>query len=227
MTEITAAEQYDAWFEANEPLFESEVRAIETVLPEEYEKAVEIGCGSGLFADRLGITRGVEPSTPMAERARERGLTVEPGTAEDLPLERDCVDLALALGVLGYVDDLDRAFAELGRVVEPGGRVVVAFLPAGRTFANLYDEAVARGEYPPDLDWETPYPIEMATAANWQSAEEVLDGLRSVGFIDPTTVQTLTATPETAVRSVESPTPGHDKGSWVVVRATRTETVTN
>lgn len=222
MSEITAAEQYDAWFEANEPLFESEVRAIEALLPEAWDTTVEVGCGSGLFATRLGITRGVEPSEPMADRARERGMDVEQGTAERLPLEEDAVDLALALGVLGYVEDLDRALAELGRVVEPGGQVVVAFLAAGRGFAELYDEAVARGEYPADLDWETPYPLEIAGAADWRSVDEVLSGLRSAGFVDPTTVQTLTAPPEDAVRSVESPESGHDRGSWVVVRATRT-----
>jgi SAM-dependent methyltransferase len=223
MSEITAAEEYDAWFEANEVLFESELRAIEAQLPESWDSAVEVGCGTGLFAARLGVSHGVEPSAPMARRARERGLTVESGSAEDLPLERDAVDLALALGVLGYVDEFDAALAELGRVVEPGGRVVVAFLAAGRAFADLYDDAVARGSYPSDLNWETPYPLEMATAADWRSVGEVYGGLRAAGFTDPSAVQTLTAPPETAVRSVESPTPGHDQGSWIVVRASRPE----
>lgn len=64
-------------------------------------------------------------------------------------------------------------------------------------------------------------PDEWTNAVEWRSVEEVLDGLRSVGFVDLTTVQTLTAQPESAVRTVESPVPGHDRGSWAVVRATR------
>lgn len=227
MSEIVAASAYDEWFERNRPLFESELRAIASAMPDEWAEAVEVGCGTGLFAEQLGVTRGVEPSAPMADRARNRGLTVESGRAEALPFERDSVDLALALGVLGYVEDVDRALAELGRVVNPGGQVVVAFLVAGRGFAALYDEAVANGEYPSELEWETPYPLAMAEAADWRSVDEVLDGLRSVGFVDSITVQTLTNPPETAVRTVESPTPGHDRGSWVVVRATRSGTVSD
>lgn len=221
MSEITAAEEYDLWFEQNEELFESELRAIEAQMPETFDRAVEVGCGTGLFSERLGISWGVEPSEPMAARARERGLAVEQGTAENLPIERDAVDLALALGMLSYVQDLDRALAELGRVVEPGGDVVVAFLRGGSTFAELYEDAVSRGEYPADLQWETPYPIEMAQRADWLSAERVLSGLRTAGFEDLTTVQTLTRPPEEAVQSVEDPTTGHEQGSWVVVRGSR------
>jgi SAM-dependent methyltransferase len=227
MSEIEAASAYDEWFTHNRPLFESELEAIASIMPDEWTDAVEVGCGTGLFAEQLGVGRGVEPSASMADRARDRGLTVESGRAEALPLERDAVDLALALGVLGYVDEFDRALGELARVVEPGGQVVVAFLAAGRAFAELYDEAAAAGAYPSDLEWETPYPLEMVEAAEWRSVEEVLGGLRSVGFAEPQTAQTLTEPPETAVRTVESPTDGHDRGSWIVVRATRSETATD
>ncbi|AKH96776.1 methylase involved in ubiquinone/menaquinone biosynthesis [Halanaeroarchaeum sulfurireducens] len=157
----------------------------------------------------------------MAARARERGLDVEFGRAEDVPLDTDAVDLALALGVLGYVDDVDRALAELARIVEPGGDVVVAFLRAGGEFAELYEEAVERGGYPADLAWENPYPLSMARRAAWRTTDDVQTALRSVGFTDQQAVQTLTRPVEAAVESIESPTPGHDGGSWVVVRATR------
>lgn len=221
MSEITAAEEYDSWFETNEELFESELRAIEAQMPTDFDRAVDVGCGTGIFSERLGISRGVEPSQPMATRARERGLSVEEGTAEDLPVETDAVELALALGVLSYAEDADRAIAELGRVVEPGGDVVVAFLRGGSGFATLYEDAVSRGEYPPNLDWETPYPLEMARQADWLTPADVFSALRAAGFEDLTTVQTLTRPPEEAVQSVEAPTEGHSEGSWVVVRGSR------
>lgn len=221
MAEITTADEYDAWFAANEPLFESEVRAIERQLPASWDRAVEIGCGTGAFADRLGIEYGVEPSTPMAERARERGLSVESGSAEDLPLEDDAVDLALLLGVISYVDDFAATLAELARVVEPGGTALVAFLQADQGFAALYDRAVERGGYPSDLDWAEPYPLAMATQATWRTPAEVREGLAAVGFEAFDAVQTLTTPIETAVETVEDPTRGHDEGSWVVLRARR------
>ena len=221
MAEITAAEAYDNWFDRNEPLFISELRAIETQLPETWTEGVEIGCGTGKFSERLGISRGVEPSEPMAELARNRGISVDHGTAEELPLTTDDVDLAALLGVVGYVDDLEEVFAQLARVVSPGGHAVVAFLRANGAFAELYDTAADRGAYPATLDWKTPYPLEMARKATWRDVEAVLSGLRSVGFTDMTTVQTLTQPIEVAIETVESPSTGHGEGSWIVVRARR------
>ncbi len=221
MSEIIAAEAYDSWFETNEPLFDSEIRAIETQLPDAWTAGVDIGCGTGKFTQRLGITRGVEPSDPMAELARQRGIAVERGTAEDLPLASDAVDLATLLGVVAYVADTEAAFRELARVVSTGGHAVVAFLRADGAFAELYDTAAEQGAYPDTLGWDDPYPLAMASKATWRSVETVVDLLRSVGFTDVTTAQTLTQRVEKAVETTEAPTTGHDEGSWVVVRARR------
>ena len=221
MAEITAAEAYDRWFDNNKPLFDSEAQAIEAQLPETWTEGVEIGCGTGKFSERLGISRGVEPSEPMAQLAEDRGVSVDQGTAEELPLTTDEVDLAALLGVVGYVADLDAVFAELARVVSPGGHAVVAFLRANGAFAELYDTAADRGGYPDTLAWDEPYPLEMATKATWRDVETVLSGLRSVGFTDITTTQTLTQPIGDAIETTESPSPGHDEGSWIVVRAVR------
>jgi len=221
MAEITAADEYDAWFAANKPLFESEARAIELQLPASWDRAVEIGCGTGAFAERLGVEYGVEPSAPMASRARERGLTVELGSAENLPLEHNVVDLALLSGVISYVDDFEATLAELARVVEPGGTAVVAFLQADQGFAALYDRAIERGSYPSDLDWAEPYPLAMAKQAHWRTPTEVREGLAAVGFGAFDAAQTLTNPIETAVETIEDPMRGHDEGSWVVLRAQR------
>jgi SAM-dependent methyltransferase len=222
MSEIDDAARYDDWFRANESIFESEARALEVQLPEGWERAVEIGCGTGLFAERLGVSLGVEPSDAMASRARERGLRVESGTAEDVPLADGSVDLAVLSGVVGYVDDLGATAAEAARVVEPGGDVVVGFLHADRGFAALYDRAVERGSYPDDAPAD-PYPLGMAAAATWRTADEVIDRLSAAGVEPVETVQTLTRPPTEAVDVVKSPTSGHDRGSWVVVHGRRSE----
>ncbi|MFO7832504.1 MAG: class I SAM-dependent methyltransferase [Halohasta sp.] len=221
MAEISAAEAYDRWFDRNEPLFISEAQAIAAQLPETWTEGVEIGCGTGKFSERLGISRGVEPSEPMAQLARDRGISVDHGRAEDLPLTTDEVDLAALLGVVGYVDDLEEVCSELARVVSPGGHAIVAFLRANGSFAKLYDTAADQGAYPDTLDWQEPYPLEMVKKATWRDVETVVNGLRSVGFTDITTVQTLTQPIETAIETVESPSTGHEDGSWIVVRARR------
>lgn len=58
------ADEYEAWFSENHHLFMSEVEAIRRLIPE-FDKGLEIGVGTGLFAQKLGIKEGVEPSSAM------------------------------------------------------------------------------------------------------------------------------------------------------------------
>ena len=64
-------EQYEYWFVRNRFAYESELRAVERLIPSD-GRGVEIGTGSGRFAVPLGITIGVEPSPAMRKLARRR-----------------------------------------------------------------------------------------------------------------------------------------------------------
>lgn len=79
------AERYDSWFEKNPNLFASEVEAIRQLVPP-FDRGIEIGVGTGLFANRLMIQDGLEPSAAMAERAAARGINVISGRAENIPV---------------------------------------------------------------------------------------------------------------------------------------------
>jgi hypothetical protein len=50
---------------------------------------VEIGVGTGRFAEPLGIRVGVEPSKAMRQVAQKRGIEVIDGVAQVLPFD-DC-----------------------------------------------------------------------------------------------------------------------------------------
>ena len=52
------ADLYDAWFEQNREIFLSELTAIEQLLPR-CGTAVEIGVGTGRFAEALDVRDGV------------------------------------------------------------------------------------------------------------------------------------------------------------------------
>ena len=52
-------------------------------------------------------------------------LTVVHAFASDLPLSTDSLDVALTVNTIYFMPDLALPFAELARVVRPGGRVVV------------------------------------------------------------------------------------------------------
>lgn len=93
---------------------------------------VELGAGTGAnlpFYDRAAIGRLllVEPSPAM--RARLAGVAdgaeVVDATAARLPLEDASADAVVATLVLCSVPDLDRALAEIRRVLRPGGRLLL------------------------------------------------------------------------------------------------------
>lgn len=77
-------DQYEKWFDDNNYVFQSELKAIQQLLPSE-GKGVEIGVGSGIFAQPLGIIEGCDPSDAMREKTIERGIKALHGTAENLP----------------------------------------------------------------------------------------------------------------------------------------------
>jgi ubiquinone/menaquinone biosynthesis C-methylase UbiE len=100
---------------------------------------LDLGCGTGRFATALvehhGATAfGVDPSPAMlaVARARSAAVTWLDGRAEDIPLAGDAVERAFLQTVIHLVEDRAAAFAQLRRVVEPGGAVTILTVdPAG------------------------------------------------------------------------------------------------
>ncbi|MTE22180.1 methyltransferase domain-containing protein [Streptomyces sp. TRM43335] len=96
-------------------------------------RVVEVGAGSGLnFARYPPTVRrvvAVEPEPELRRLARDAAsrapvpVDVVPGTAEELPLDDGEFDAAVVSLVLCSVRDLERALAELRRVLRPGGEL--------------------------------------------------------------------------------------------------------
>jgi SAM-dependent methyltransferase len=93
------------------------------------KRVLEVGCGWGEFAarmqDELGATVvAIDISPRMVELARERGVDAREGDVQALPFEDESFDCAVAKCMLYHAPDIDRALAELRRVLRPGGRLV-------------------------------------------------------------------------------------------------------
>jgi ubiquinone/menaquinone biosynthesis C-methylase UbiE len=95
---------------------------------------VDIGSGTGRFTPRLaeifgGPVFGIEPSSKMRlaaeDESRSSDVTYMAGTAEEIPLSASSCDAALLSYVLHHVKDKDAACEEIGRVVKPGGTLLV------------------------------------------------------------------------------------------------------
>jgi SAM-dependent methyltransferase len=104
------------------------------------ETVLEVGCGAGmdllLAAMRTGPTGhaiGVDMTDVMLDRARQSiasmGLNhveVRRGDATALPLPDASVDVVSSNGVVNLVPEKELAFAEILRVLKPGGRLHLA-----------------------------------------------------------------------------------------------------
>jgi ubiquinone/menaquinone biosynthesis C-methylase UbiE len=149
------------WVQAPHPGITRE-RLRRILEPSAGERVLEIGPGTGYYtldlADWVGPEGRVEILDLQQEmldhtirRARERGLwnvNPTPGDARELPYEDDTFDAAVLVTVLGEIPDQDAALREIGRVLRPGGRLIVGELfgdPHMVTFGSLERHAEAAG----------------------------------------------------------------------------------
>ncbi len=212
-----AAADFDAWFDKNRTVFQSELLAEKELLTSS-SNAVSIGVGSGLFAAQLGIKHGVEPAADMAKRARERGIEVRQGTAEDVPYPDDWFDTVLLSTVLSYVDDPQQAVEEAYRILKPGGHVVISFLAREGAYAMLYEAAYLRGRHEPSISPRHPYPLPFIRGANWLTTADVTAMMQRAGFTNLRYIQTLRRHPKYTDEQVETPVEGYREGDFIVVR---------
>ena len=117
--------------------------AFEAIAEAAPERMLEVGAGTGAFAERVGRELGaavtaVDLSPRMVELAGERGVPAIVADMQELPFGDDAFDCAAALWVLHHVPDLDRSLGELARVLGPGGRLV-ALAFATENLAELYE----------------------------------------------------------------------------------------
>jgi SAM-dependent methyltransferase len=109
-----------------------------------FGRSLEIGAGTGYFTLHLlaaGVVRSAVATDisrgmidALRANAARMGLEVETAVcaAEELPFEDGSFDLVLGHAILHHIPDLEQAFAEMRRVLRPGGLVLFAGEPSAR-----------------------------------------------------------------------------------------------
>ena len=104
------------------------------------EVVLDLGCGAGtdlLIAAQMtgpsGRAIGIDMTTSMLDRARTSAtamglanVELHESLIEELPLAAGSVDVVISNGVIDLVPDKDAVFAEIDRVLRPGGRLQLA-----------------------------------------------------------------------------------------------------
>ena len=197
--------QYELWFERNSAVFESEVAAIRELLP--FGNGFEIGIGTGLFAEKLGILMGNDPSEEMLKIARKRGRLVYRCNGDDLPFYDDYFDYTLMVTTLCFLDDPAAVLRECRRVTKRNGAIVVAFVDSESTTGKSYRDRASRSVFYRD--------------AMFYSVDQVRETLVRTGFTPDDIRQTLFG-PLASITEAQPPRKGSGEGSFVVIRAIKT-----
>jgi SAM-dependent methyltransferase len=109
--------------------------AREMLAPRPQERVLDVGFGGGGLLAALiragAVPVGADISEAMVTRAGRRfpGMAVHHASVERLPLANASLTKAVSLNSLYFWPDPAAAFAELARVIAPGGRLVIGFEP--------------------------------------------------------------------------------------------------
>ena len=173
------ASDYDAWFEEEGRLiFASEVEALRKVLPLLTKPWIEVGVGSGRFAQALGVEIGLDSSSKLLEKARHRGVSVFLGRSEEMPFKNGVFGTIFFVVTPCFVDSQRRTLGEAARLLRSGGKVVLGMVSRDSPWGQLYRGEKQRGH-------------RFYRHATFYDYDEVDMFLRQIGFSIEKVISTL------------------------------------
>jgi ubiquinone/menaquinone biosynthesis C-methylase UbiE len=196
------SKEYDLWYEENRFVYLSELEVLKKVVPRK-GKGLEIGVGTGRFAQPLGVSYGIDPSEKMLEIARRRGIKTFVGKGENLPFDDDEFDFVLIVITLCFVDNPEQVISESRRVLKDDGRLIIGIVDKDSHLGKFYLEKKKEGH-------------RFYKEANFFSAKEIMELLKKYNFKKIVTFQTIFQ-PLERIKEIERPRKGFGEGGFVII----------
>lgn len=120
------------------------------------ENVVDLGCGAGIDSfiaasqvgpqgKVLGVDMTEEMLAKASQSAREAGISnidFQQGLLENLPCEDGWADVIISNGVVNLCPDKNLAFAEMFRVLKPGGRLQIGDIRVSKPVSEKAKENI-------------------------------------------------------------------------------------
>ena len=173
----------------------SNLHAFEILLrtvPDGAQRGLDVGCGEGETSRRLRrrvpSVVGLDRDAPSIEQARCHGDDIEyiVGDLHSADLAEASFDVVSAVAMLHHVDQR-AGLVRLGRLVRPGGTLLVVGLARSRSLGDFardgFDSLAIRRHTLSKGVWHTPSPKIWPPPLTWAETREVsLDALPGAEF---------------------------------------------
>jgi ubiquinone/menaquinone biosynthesis C-methylase UbiE len=206
---------YDEWFEKEgQIIFAIEVKAFREILSSLPKPWIEIGVGSGRFAQALGIEAGLDPSVNLLELAKKRGIDAFLAKGEQQPFDKGSFKTAFLIVTFCFVNSPIEVLKETYRILSPDGKIVLGLVLRDTTWGKYYERKKQEGH-------------RFYKYAEFYSYDEVTELLGQAGFFVEKATSTLFQPPG-KVEQVELPRRGlhHDAG-FVIITAGKNKIIAN
>ena len=198
------ASEYDNWFDREGKLvFAIEVWAFREVLGLLPKPWLEIGVGSGRFAQALGIETGVDPSIKLLEMANKRGIKVILGRGEQQLFQPRSFGTVFLIFTLCFVKSPSDILKEAYRVLMPGGKIALGLVLKESPWGKFYEQKKRQGH-------------RFYKYAVFYRYKDVVTLLKEVGFAVEKVVSTLFQKPGN-VEQMELPKKGFSPNAGFVI----------
>jgi SAM-dependent methyltransferase len=198
--------EYDAWFDKEgSPIFFIEVQAFRELLPSLPKPWLEVGVGSGRFAEALGIETGIDPSIKLLDMARERGIIGFLGRGEQELFDEESFGTVFLIVTLCFVDSPMDVLKEANRILVPNGKLVLGLVLKESPWGQFYQQKKEKGH-------------RFYRYATFYSCDEVVRLIVQAGFATERIISTLFQKPG-EVHRTEEPREGYspDAGFTIIV----------
>ena len=198
------ASEYYLWFEGDGKLvFDIEVCAFREIMPLLPGPWLEVGVGSGRFAQALGIMKGVDPAEGLLKIAQSRGIDVSLSSGEKCPFDECSFGTVFLIVTLCFVDSPDLVLKEAHRILAPGGKVALGLVLKESPWGKFYEQKKLTGH-------------RFYKHATFYKCNEIVTLLTQAGFSVNKVFSTLFQKPQKA-NDIELPREGYDPNAGFTI----------